>query len=154
MSRYCLPRDPNRPLSTQEPSPKTFRRKVLRPRKAPNMKPSSKPTAKVLNLKPTPKSTPKPGSQYKANFFRIIERDPRLDETCALVLRSGLSPREISARITRLSGGGAYVSSRTIYNWLNNPNQNRALNYGLDWVERALGYERKLIHIGYKEPKQ
>ena len=85
---------------------------------------------------------------YRGTNFRKIERNPRLDEVCSLIEKSGFSCYEISQRVIRISGGGAYISPQTISNWLNNSQQRRAHNYGLDWVERALGYERRLVFIG------
>jgi hypothetical protein len=91
-----------------------------------------------------PLDTTKPNRPQVVELTRKARwkvQDPILVELCTLIIKSGLTPREISAKITIDSGGGAFVAARTIERWLDGSTY-RPQNFTLDTVAAAIGYGR------------
>jgi IS30 family transposase len=96
----------------------------------------AKRTAKVIHI----------SQALRDRSYRWHDRDPDLEDICNLITDSGLSPIEISSRISRETGGAYTVANQTIYRWLAGEVR-RPQNYTMTWVAFALGYERKWTKI-------
>lgn len=74
--------------------------------------------------------------------YRFQDRDPAMEELCALIHQSEMSVYDICKGVGRATGGAYSVAHGTITNWLNGKTR-RPSNHTLTWVGYALGYERK-----------
>jgi hypothetical protein len=79
--------------------------------------------------------------------YRWRDRDPVIEEICAIITASGKSTKEISEMTAKASNGIHKVSATTMSRWLDGTTR-KPTNYCVTWVGYVLGWRRGWHQIG------
>lgn len=93
-------------------------------------------------MKQNQKTRPNNLYYLNAKLHHRGDRDPDLEEICHMIDSQGLLPGDVVKRVYDITNGVVNLHYKTIEKWLNGKTK-KPLNYTLNWVGIALGFERR-----------